>query len=76
MQYLLPDKIYNLMKWVGLIFLPALATLYSVLAPMWGWPHPLEVVGSINAAAVFIGALIGVSQATAGNINDSEVPND
>lgn len=65
MDYKLPDNLYNVLKWVGLIACPALATFYGVVAPLWGWPAPESVVTTINAIGVLIGALIGYSAITA-----------
>ena len=53
------------MKWIGLVVCPALATFYGVDAPLWGWPAPENVVTTINAIGVLIGALIGYSAITA-----------
>ena len=64
-QYMLPAKAYGVAKWAGLIALPAIATFVGVLGTVWGWPHTDAIVATINAAGVLIGALIGVSQATA-----------
>lgn len=36
----LNDRIYDVLKWVVMIVLPAVATLYAALAPVWGWPRP------------------------------------
>lgn len=63
--YLLPPQIYQLAKWLGLIALPALATFIGVVGPVWAWPHTDAIVTTINAIGVLVGALIGVSQATA-----------
>ena len=65
MNYKLPNGIYDVLKWLGLIACPALATFYGVVAPLWGWPAPEAVVTTINAVGVLIGALIGYSAITA-----------
>lgn len=70
MDYKLPDNLYNVLKWVGLIACPALATFYGVVAPLWGWPNPEAVVTTINAIGVLIGALIGYSAITAKGVED------
>lgn len=57
----LPDKLYDVLKWVCLIALPALAVFYAVIAKIWGLPFESEIPATINAVAVLIGALIGVS---------------
>ena len=33
----LPDKVYDILKWICLIALPALAVLYFTLAKIWGY---------------------------------------
>lgn len=57
----LPDRVYDILKWVCLICLPAIAVLYTVLAKIWGLPFESEIPATINAIAVFIGTLIGIS---------------
>lgn len=57
----MPDKLYDILKWVCLIALPALAVLYFTLAKIWGLPYGAEITATINAVALFIGSLIGVS---------------
>jgi hypothetical protein len=61
---ILPDKVYNILKWVCLIALPAFAVFYAVIAKIWGLPYEAEIPATINAVAVLIGALIGVSHLT------------
>lgn len=69
--YLIPDKAYDALKWLALIALPAVAWLVGVVGPQWGLPHCGEIVTTINAIGVFVGALIGVSQLTAAKPDDS-----
>lgn len=57
------DKVYDILKWLCLIALPALSVLYSALAGVWGWPCATEVATTINAVVAFVGALIGISTA-------------
>lgn len=63
MKILLTNKAYDVLKWVCLIGLPALAALVAAVGEIWGVPHVREVVLTINAVAVFLGALIGISTA-------------
>ena len=60
----LPDRVYDILKWICLILMPASAALYVVLAKTWGLPYEAEIPATINAVAVFIGALIGISHIT------------
>ena len=64
-EYLLPDRVYDVMKWLGLILCPALAALVGAVGPAWGMPNVDAIVLTINAVGVFIGAVIGVSQLSA-----------
>jgi hypothetical protein len=66
---ILPDKIYTILKWVCLIALPAIAVFYFTISKIWGLPFGAEIPATINAVAVLIGALIGISQH---NLNKEE----
>lgn len=57
----LPDNVYNVLKWVTMILLPAVATLYFTLGGIWGFPYVEQIVGTIAAIETFLGALIGIS---------------
>ncbi|WP_288270321.1 phage holin [uncultured Bifidobacterium sp.] len=64
MRYIIPDRIYQLLKWLGLVVIPATATLVGAVGTAWGWPHLAAIVTTITALGAFIGALVGVSAAT------------
>lgn len=55
------DDVYRVLKWLGLIAFPALATFYGVIGKVWSIPYTAEVVTTITAIGTLIGALIGVS---------------
>lgn len=57
----LSNKTYDVLKFVTQIVLPALATLYSALASIWGFPYGTEIVGTISAIDIFMGAMLGIS---------------
>ncbi len=65
----LNNKAYNILKWLVMIVLPAVATLYTALSGVWGWPLTTEVSTSINAVTAFLGVVIGISTA---NYNKSK----
>lgn len=65
----LSNKVYDVLKFIAQIFLPALGTLYFALAGIWGFPYGEEVVGTIMAIDTFLGALLGLSSA---NYNKGE----
>lgn len=55
------NKVYDILKYVAQIVLPAIGTLYFALAQIWGLPFGEEVVGTITAIDAFLGALLGIS---------------
>lgn len=57
----LSNKVYDVLKFIAQIFLPALGTLYFALARIWGFPYGEAIVGSISAVDVFLGALLDIS---------------
>lgn len=57
----LSDAVYNILKTIAILFLPALGTLYFALAQIWHLPKAEEVVGSITAVDTFLGVLLGLS---------------
>lgn len=59
----LPDKVYDVLKWISMVVLNACGVLYKTLAAVWGLPYGEEVMTTCAALALFIGALIGVSTA-------------
>lgn len=57
------NNVYDVLKWIALILLPALGTLYFALAKIWEFPYAAEIVGTISAVDAFLGALLGISTA-------------
>lgn len=67
------NKLYDSLKWLVIIVLPALATLYAALAAVWAWPDPDQVVTTITAVDTFLGAVLCISSATynkGGDVNE------
>jgi hypothetical protein len=58
---MLSNKVYDVLKWIAQILLPALGTLYFALSKVWGLPFATEVVGTITAVDAFLGAVLGIS---------------
>ena len=59
----LNDNVYKVLKWLGLIVLPAIATLVKAVFPVWELPYADAIATTCTALGVFVGTLIGVSQA-------------
>lgn len=58
---IISDKLYNKLKWICVIGVPALNVFLTTIFALYHLPHIDIVVGTISAVATFIGALIGVS---------------
>lgn len=59
----LSNKLYDVLKWIALVVLPALSALYLGLAGLWGFPCGEQVSGTIALIDTFLGALLGISSA-------------
>lgn len=55
------NKVYDVLKYIAQIVLPALGTLYFALAGIWNFPYVEQVVGTISAVDTFLGVLLGIS---------------
>ena len=55
------NKVYDILKWIALYFLPAAGTLYFALAGIWNFPCGEQVVGTITAVDTFLGVILGIS---------------
>ena len=59
----LSNKLYDVLKWITMIVLPALATAYTGLAAVWGWPYSGEIAKTVAVVCTLLGALLGISTA-------------
>ena len=57
------NKVYDVLKWIALVVLPAIAILYSSLAGIWGLPYAEQIPDTITAIDLFLGVLLGISSA-------------
>ncbi len=55
------NKVYDVLKFIAQIVLPALATFYVTIASLWGLPYPDEISGTVMAIDTFLGAILMIS---------------
>ena len=55
------NKVYDVLKWIAMIVLPALATLYLGLSNVWGLPYGEEVSTTITLVNTFLGTVLMIS---------------
>lgn len=66
------DKTYDILKWIAMILLPAIATLYFTMANIWGLPYAEQIVGTITGIDTFLGVILGISTSRYNNIDDDK----
>lgn len=59
----MPNKLYDVLKWIAMYLLPALGTFYFAIAGIWGLPYGEEIVGTLTAVDTFLGVILGISSA-------------
>ena len=55
------NKVYDVLKWIALIAMPAIIGLYSTLSSVWGWSYGEQIVATMAAFEIFLGAVLQVS---------------
>ena len=60
---ILPDKLYDALKWITLVAIPALSTAFVGFASIFGWPYADEVAKASVVVCTLLGALLGISTA-------------
>lgn len=63
------NKIYDILKWVAILLLPALSTLVAVIGKIWNIPVCDPIAQTITALGVFLGAILGISSVQYKNKN-------
>ena len=63
------NKVYDILKFIAQIVLPALATLYLTVANIWGLPYGEEISTTVMAIDTFLGAVLMISSS---NYNKSK----
>lgn len=64
---MLSNDVYDKVKFLAVVVLPAFGTLYFALAQTWGLPNAEEVVGTIVAIDAFLGMVLQISNAKYNN---------
>lgn len=55
------NELYDRLKWIAQIMLPALGTLWFTLATIWNLSYGQEILGTITAVDTALGVLLGIS---------------
>lgn len=57
----LKDSTYNCLKWLAMLFFPALTVLIRVIFSIWGLPYGEEISATVCAINAFLGSILGIS---------------
>lgn len=57
----LSNKAYDILKFIAMVVLPAIGTLYFGLARIWNLPYAEEIVGTITIIDTFLGTILGIN---------------
>lgn len=69
----LPDKVYDVLKWIVMLVLPAIATFVVTLFGIWNIPYGEAISGTIMSINTLLGAVIGISNVSYNKNKNKEV---
>lgn len=55
------NKVYDILKWITMVGLPAVTTLWLTLASIWQFPFAEPIGATLGAVTVFLGTVLGIS---------------
>ncbi|MDU5296794.1 MAG: phage holin [Bifidobacterium scardovii] len=59
--WLIPNRLYDVLKWLAMLVFPALAVFARTIGPAWGLPYMDAIATTLAALGVLCGAIIGAS---------------
>jgi hypothetical protein len=60
---MLNSKVYDFLKYLTIIVLPAIGALYTGLAQIWNLPYSAQIPATITVICTFLGAILCISSA-------------
>ena len=57
----IPNKLYDVLKWLCMLALPALALFTQTIFAIWGLPYGEQISATIVAINALLGACLGIS---------------
>ena len=58
---LIPDRVYDWMKWITILVLPAIATLLIAIGNIWNIGILTPVAATVTAVTAMLGTVLGIS---------------
>lgn len=54
-------KVFDILKWLAILALPALGWFYGEIGPAWNLPYVAEVTLTLDRLGILLGILLGIS---------------
>lgn len=70
----LSNSWYDWMKYLTIIVLPAIGTLYTGLSKIWNLPYASEIPATIMVICTFLGAILCISTAQYNQLQGKHEP--
>jgi hypothetical protein len=64
MVHIKSNKVYDFVKWLALVFIPALSVFYVALGAVWEFQNTAAVLGTLAAVDTLLGSLVHLSSAS------------
>jgi len=74
MMFNISNRTYDILKWLVMILLPAFAVFYGTMAETLGLPMGPEVIATIGAVTVFLGAYLQMNMVMYARFTDGVPP--
>lgn len=55
------SKVYDIIKWIATVVLPAITTLWLTIGQIWELPYVEPIGATLAAITTFVCALLGIS---------------
>ncbi len=66
------NSLYDILKWLTVVVLPALATFYALLANTWNLPYSEQIPTTITGLSTLLGACLMISSSNYNKEEDSQ----
>lgn len=60
-SYLIPSKVYTVLKWFAILIIPAVSWFIQTLGTIWGLDIMEPIAYTVSAVATLLGVIIGIS---------------
>lgn len=58
---MIPNKLYDILKWIAVVVIDAVALFIKAVFPVWNIPYADEITTTLIALGTLLGALLGIS---------------